>query len=114
MVEKYFVLAKVHIDEEHGKHPELNTPGSEELRKKLGGSEGVPFFVFLDAQGQAIATSNRPVEGKTRGENIGYPDAPEEIDWFMAMLKKSVPAMTEEEAQRIEGWLKGASTYGKK
>src|SRR6516162_9133546 len=29
IIEKYFVLAGVHIQEEMGKHPELNTPGAD-------------------------------------------------------------------------------------
>lgn len=109
ILEKYFVFAKVHIDEEHGKHPELNTPGSREMVKKFGGFHGVPFIVFFDTKGEMIVTSERPVEGKMHGRNIGYPDTPEEIDWFMAMLRKSVPEMTEEETRKIEEWLRNAS-----
>lgn len=109
ILEKYFVFAKVHIDEERGKHPELNTPGSKEMMDKLGGFQGVPFIVFFRSNGEMIVTSERPVEGKKHGRNIGYPDAPEEIDWFMVMLKKSVPEIREEEARKIEEWLRSAS-----
>ncbi len=48
-------------------------------------SGGIPWFAFLDAKGDAIVTSDGP-----RG-NIGYPAAPEEIDHFIAMLKKVAP-----------------------
>ncbi len=115
VLEKYFVLAKLNVAEEAGKHPELNSPGGEELMAKLGGANakegigGVPFLVFLDANGEAIVNSNRPVKGRAGGANIGYPSEPEEIDWFMVMLKRAVPAMTAEESRTIEEWLRKAS-----
>src|SRR5579862_7673188 len=31
ILEKYFVLAKLNVEEEVGKHPELNSPGGEQL-----------------------------------------------------------------------------------
>jgi len=112
ILEKYFVLAKLNVEEEVGKHPELNSPGGEELLGKLGGVDdkgkigGVPFLVFLDAGGNPIVNSNRPVKGNAIGMNVGYPSAPEEIDWFMSMLHKAVPAMTVDEAGTIEKWLR--------
>jgi len=106
IVQKYFVLADVHYQENEGKHPELETPGADALMKQFGKPQGVPYFVFFDSNGQAIATSERPVTG-----NIGYPDAPEEIDWFMTMLRKAVPQMDLDERMSIESWLKRASTF---
>jgi thiol-disulfide isomerase/thioredoxin len=108
IIEKYFVLAEVHIQEEMGKHPELNTPGADKLAAKLGDSEGIPFLVVFDAAGAPIVNSNRPLKGGGSA-NIGYPDTPEEIDWFMAMLKKSVPGMSAADVQTIETWLRKAS-----
>jgi thiol-disulfide isomerase/thioredoxin len=108
ILEKHFVFANVNIQEQLGKHPELNTPGAEKLAGEFGGTEGVPFIVFLNSGGAPIVTSNRPVPGGT-AENIGYPDAPEEIDWFMVMLKKSVPELTPGDAHTIETWLRQAS-----
>jgi thioredoxin-related protein len=115
VLEKYFVLAKLNVEEEVGHHPERNSPGGEELMAKLGGADtkgksvGVPFLVFLDATGAAIVNSNRPVKGRTVGENIGFPSEPEEIDWFMAMLKKATPSMTADELHTIEKWLRNQS-----
>ncbi len=110
IVQKYFVLANVHFQEKEGKHPELETPGADKLMAQFGNPEGVPYIVFFDANGNAIVTSSRRVEGKKRGDNIGYPDAPEEIDWFMTMLKESVPTMNADETQQIESWLRHASS----
>ncbi len=37
-----------------------------------------------------------------RGENIGYPTEPQEIDWFIQMMKKAAPQMQEENLRTIE------------
>ena len=56
---------------------------------------GIPWFVFLDAKGNAIVTSDGP-----KG-NIGYPAAPEEIGHFIGMLKK-VPPQDRAGADRVD------------
>jgi thiol-disulfide isomerase/thioredoxin len=112
ILEKYFVLANLNVQEEHGKHPELNNPGGEKLLADYGGeSMGIPFIVFLDAEGQLLVNSNRPVKGKPAGENIGYPALPVEIDWFMTMLHKTLPTLTKIDADTVESWLRKASAY---
>jgi thioredoxin-related protein len=105
--EKYFVVVTLNVYEEKGKHPELNSPGAENLVADFGGeSNGVPFLVFLNERGELIVNSNRPVKGKPKGENVGYPDLPEEIDWFMSMLKTTLPSLPTDEARVIEIWLR--------
>ena len=112
ILEKYFVLASLHVQEEKGKHPELNSTGSEKLLGDFGGeSMGIPFLVFLDEHGQLLINSNRPVKGKPNGENAGYPALPVEIDWFMTMLKKTLPTITKADADTIETWLRRASSH---
>jgi thiol-disulfide isomerase/thioredoxin len=109
IVEKYFVIAKLHIAEEASKHPEWNTPGGDALLQKLTGLDpnntGVPFIVFVDETGKPIVNSGRPVPGAAP-ENIGYPVLPEEITWFMEMLKRGAPSMSTPEAQKISAWLR--------
>jgi len=110
ILDKYFVIAELSILEELGKKPELNSPGAAELAADLGGkSSGVPFIVFLNERGQPIVSSNRPGEDAPGGGNVGYPVTPQEIEWFMSMLKKSVPSFTETEARVIESWLQAAA-----
>lgn len=53
----------------------------DEYCKKKG---GIPWFVFLTAEGKVVATSDR--DGT---DNVGFPAQPEEIAWFVEMLKKS-------------------------
>lgn len=112
ILSKYFVFAKVNVEEKAGTHPELESPGGQALAVKLGGADaksryiGLPFIVFLDAAGKPIVNSNRPVQGQHGGVGIGYPSEPEEIDWFMVMLKKAVPSITADESHTIEAWLR--------
>jgi len=108
---KHFIIIHLGVYEELGKHPELNHPGSGKLVKRFGDADvgGLPFIVLLDAKGQMIVNSNRPSEKTSGGENIGYPSAPEEIDWFMVMIRKAVPALSEADAGTIERWLRKAA-----
>jgi hypothetical protein len=106
IAEKYFVRAYFTI-QEHEDSKALNTPGGDELVAALGGPKdpGLPFFAFLDSKGALIVNSIGPAKaGKL--SNIGHPVQPEEVDWFMAMLKKAVPAMTPEEAAPLEKYLR--------
>ena len=112
IIDKYFVVARVHIAEEASKHPERNTPGSDALLHKLTGNDpkntGVPFIVLVDSTGKPVVNSDRPVPGAA-AENIGYPFLPEEIGWFMEMLKRGAPSMPAAEAQSIKAWLTKAA-----
>jgi hypothetical protein len=70
----------------------------------------VPFIVFLDAEGNPILNSYRPVDGHPIGLNVGYPAKPEEIEWFIVMFKKATPTMTADELRTIDEWLQKASS----
>lgn len=94
------------VVQEHGDKAALDNPGGAELMAKLGGKDaGLPFFAFLDPAGNMIVNSMRLVPGK-KPSNIGYPSAPEEIDWFMAMLAQAVPGMPAAESTTLEQWLR--------
>ena len=100
------MIARIDV-QEHAEKAVLNTPGGEALEAQFGSkSTGLPFFAFLDEHGELIANSNRPVPGKPDGENIGHPMAPEEVDHFMRMLRKAVPALSPADAQLIETYLR--------
>jgi len=103
---RHFVIARIDVQERNDK-ASLNTPGGEALEAQFGSKgPGLPFFAFLDEHGELIANSNRPVPGKSDGENIGHPMAPEEVDHFMWMLRKAVPALSPADAQVIETYLR--------
>ena len=89
----------------------LENPGSSTLLTKLGGADaGLPFFAFLDAKGEVIVNSKRPVAGQTNGRNIGHPFQPQEIEWFITMIKKAAPRISRAQTKTIEDWLKSQKT----
>ena len=52
-------------------------------RLRDGQSSGIPWMAILDGEGKKLVTSDGP-QG-----NIGYPALPEEIAYFVEMLKKA-------------------------
>ena len=110
ILDQHFVIATVAVGEEVEGDARKNNPGSAELLVKLGGvhsgSTGVPFLFVIDPQGKTIATSERPIPGQKTGDNIGYPTEPEEIEWFMKMMKDGAPSLSEDDARVIEGSLR--------
>lgn len=101
--EKYFVPVKLDMGEQPPKK-ELENAGADELAKKLGGP-GFPFHAFLDAEGKLIINSNHEPAG-----NIGYPAQPDEIDWFLQMVKKAAPKITDSDLKALEAPLRTESS----
>ncbi|MGO8925820.1 MAG: thioredoxin family protein [Limisphaerales bacterium] len=95
VVEKYFIPVKL-VVQENDKNKALENPGADALLKQLGGPSGLPYSAFLDAKGALIVNSKR------QGQNIGYPGQPEEIDWFIQMMKKAAPNMSQDDLKTIE------------
>jgi thiol-disulfide isomerase/thioredoxin len=58
-------------------------------------NSGIPWFVFVDADGKAIADSTG-----AKG-NIGFPAAPEEIEHFGSMLSKSAKKLSPAEIKGL-------------
>jgi len=94
--EKYFVPVKL-VMGEHPPQKDLENAGADDLAKKLGGP-GFPFHAFLDAQGALIVNSNR----EPGRQNIGYPAEPDEVDWFLQMIKKAAPKITDADLKALE------------
>jgi hypothetical protein len=105
-VEKYFVPVRLTV-QEHDDKSSLNTPGGADVMARLGGIDaGLPFFAFLGARGDAIVTSLHTVAGKAKPENIGHPFQPEEVDWFLVMVKKAASDISPDETKVLEAWLR--------
>lgn len=96
--EKHFVPVKLVVQESE-KNKALENAGSEAVLKRLGGPAGLPFSAFLDREGKLIVNSNRNGE---EGQNIGHPIQPAEVDWFVAMMKKAAPKMSDDDLKVIE------------
>jgi len=115
--DKYFVIAELNVAEDLGGHAERNNAGSLELLEKYGGVSrsgdvGLPYFVVLDSKGSALVTSNRAGKGKDPSQAIGFPTEPEEIRWFVEMMKRGADALTADEARIIEEKLRKADQDG--
>jgi len=85
---KHLVLAKLDVD---------RTLGGQEMMEALGGKNcGLPWFLFLDGQGQTLGTSGGP------GENLGCPWTPEEVAVFGRLLRQVLPGLGDEEWTVLE------------
>lgn len=107
IMDKSFVMASLDVGEKAGDKKHSNTPGGEAKMAELAGGSGAgyPFIVLMDEHGKVIVNSFRPVAGSKRGENVGYPAIPAEIDWFMQMLKRAAPEITPAETKTVRQWL---------
>lgn len=96
IIGKYFVV--IHLDEfENGKSKALENTGARELLKLYGGERsGIPYQAITDPNGRMLSSGLMK-----NGNPIGMPTLPNEIDEFVAMLQKTSPAMTADEADVI-------------
>lgn len=114
ILDKFYVITRITVAEENGGNPALNNPGGLELLAKFGGVGpggvvGLPFISILDEKCKLIVNSNPVVKGMPQNGGIGYPARPEQIDWFVTMLKKSSPALTVDDAHVVKNWLMKAA-----
>lgn len=65
-----------------------------------GKETGIPFLVWLDGQGQVVGRSL-----DARGENIGHPAKPEEIEAFMAVMRRTAQRATPEQIALLQSTL---------
>ncbi|MGH7131692.1 MAG: thioredoxin family protein [Phycisphaerales bacterium] len=82
ILDKNFVDVKIDIDRMTGGKGEM----AKYCKTK---NEGIPWFVFLSAEGATVATSDGP-----KG-NVGFPAEAGEIAHFAEMLTKACPKMSE-------------------
>jgi len=73
----------------------LENPGAMEFMiKNNGDKQGIPFWLILDSKGTLLADSRMPSKDKNGNEvlaNTGCPAQPEEVDYFIGLLKKTTP-----------------------
>ena len=110
ITEKAFVVQRIDVGEFKNDAKHTNTPGGSELRTALGGvgEPGFPFLVITDDNGNPLINSYR--DGKTSG-NVGYPALPEEIDWYVEMLKRAAPSLSPAELAATHAWLQKHSPH---
>ncbi|WP_288459277.1 thioredoxin family protein [uncultured Chryseobacterium sp.] len=94
--DKKFVTAYVDV-QEMGEKKKLENPGWEVLMEKYKGKEaGLPFWLVLNPKGEVLADSFND-----KNENLGCPSTAEEVDVFVAKLKKS-SKMNDNELQTVK------------
>jgi uncharacterized damage-inducible protein DinB len=98
-----YVVANLVVREDDPEKKKLEHPGGAELMERWGGAEsGLPFYVFLDANGNKVADSNAMPGGK----NIGFPFTKEEVDRFMSLLDKTAPRLDADRRAQILAYLR--------
>jgi len=92
---KDFVLTKIDLERMRGTKETVA-----KLRKESEGS-GLPWFTFLNAEGEVLSTSTNPA-----GENTGFPvDTHSEVPHFRNMLAGARARMTDLDVVTVLGRL---------
>lgn len=104
ITEKAFVIERIDVGERPGDSKHADTPGGVKLRTALGsvGEPGFPFLVMTDEDGNPIVNS---YSNGDQNKNVGYPAAPEEIDWYIDMLKRAAPSLSADDLAATHKWL---------
>jgi thiol-disulfide isomerase/thioredoxin len=97
-----FVIRHLVVFESKGKE-NLENPGAlEMLTKYEGKEEGIPFWLIFDKSEKFLADSR--MKGMENGleklQNTGCPASKEEVDHFIAVLKR-VTSLKDEELEKI-------------
>ena len=76
------------------KKKNLENPGAAEMMKKYNGAgTGIPYWLIFNAKGKLLADSRMPGTDKKTGKkikaNVGCPAQPDEVDYFISLLKKT-------------------------
>ena len=81
---KNYVIASIDV-QERGEKKKLQNPNGEEWMEKLGGKDaGLPYFVFVNNDGEILETS---LNGDKA--NLGCPSTEEEVAIFVEKLKRT-------------------------
>ncbi|MDV7697207.1 thioredoxin family protein [Chryseobacterium soli] len=96
LFEKNFVTTYLDV-QERGEKKSLENPGGQEMMDKYKGQNaGLPFWLVLNSKGEVLVDSF-----DAKGDNLGSPATPEEVDSFLAKLEKS-SKLNKEELQTIQ------------
>ncbi len=99
LFDKNYVIRHLVVDESDEKKY-LENPGASDFRDAQGGKgEGIPYWVVLD-KGAAVQNNSRMPMPDGTTANTGCPAAPEEVDYFISILRKT-SHLSEEELNTI-------------
>ena len=105
MLNKYFVIVHIDVQERGDKTALMNAGGEEYMVALKGERAGLPFYAFVDSKDKMIVNAMQMKRGDTKG-NIGHPVTPEEVTNFMRIVKKSAPKISDADAKKLEDWLR--------
>lgn len=110
ITEKALVVQRIDVGENPTDTKHADTPGGVALRTALGasGEPGFPFLIITDGNGRPIVNSYR--DGDTRN-NIGYPAVPKEFDWYIEMLKRGAPGLSQADLNATRAWLQSHAPH---
>lgn len=84
LFDKNYIVASL-VVQERGDKKKLQNPNGEGFMAKYGGEKaGLPFFVFINGDGEILETSM-----DENNENIGCPSTEKEVEAFIVKLKKT-------------------------
>lgn len=94
VLEKDFVLLKIDTD---------RNPGGQAMLNKMtaGRESGIPWFAILEPDGKVVVDSF-----DSSGQNIGFPAAAAEIEYFTTMLTQGGQRLTPAERDTLIGTLR--------
>jgi thioredoxin-related protein len=102
--DKSYVIRHLTVLESADKK-QLENPGAMQLLEKYkGADQGIPFWLVFDKNGTLLADSQIRPGGaglETKGANCGCPAQPEEVAYFISVLKKT-SSITASEILAIE------------
>ena len=109
---KNFVISHLTVLET-GSNVALENSGARKMLEEYGGAEsGIPYWLIFSSEGKLLADCNYHSADKSdprEGQNIGCPARPEEVDYFIGLLKQH-SQMSDEEAKAVRSsFLKNAN-----
>jgi len=99
--DKSYVIKHLTVDESKDKKNLENAGAAVLLTNYHGDQEGIPYWFILDKKGKLLADSRLHSDnGKVTGNNVGCPAKPDEVAYFIKVLKKTTD-LTDEQLEMI-------------
>ncbi len=88
--DKSYVIKHLTVDESKDKK-DLENPGAAALRTTYhGDQQGIPYWFILNKNGKFLADSRiHSDDGEVTGNSVGCPVQPDEVAYFIKVLKKT-------------------------
>jgi thiol:disulfide interchange protein len=101
IVSTNYVVVNLTVQERDDKKALENAGGMDAMTKWGGAKSGLPFYVFLGADGKKIGDSNAMPDGT----NVGFPGNPAEIQVFVGLLDRTAPRLGKEQRAAVLEYL---------